>query len=148
MTVTHGRRWRALAAGAVRLAALAAGTAAGVASRTVPAAAAASLPAHILTGYWQDFTNGATPLRLRDVSSNFDLIAVAFANADPSTPGGITFGVDSGLSSALGGYTDAQFTSDVQTLHSQGREVILSVGGQNGTIRSEEPSELQSQSNL
>src|SRR5215831_4955944 len=132
MTVTHGRRWGALSAAAALLALVIGAATAG--SHTLRAAAAPSLPAHILTGYWQDFTNGATPLRLRDVSSNYDLVAVAFAGADPSTPGGITFSVDSGLSSALGGYTDAQFTSDVQTLHGQGRDVILSVGGADGTV--------------
>src|SRR6266568_181891 len=31
-----------------------------------------SLPKHLLTGYWQNFNNGATTLRLRDVNSNFD----------------------------------------------------------------------------
>jgi chitinase len=87
-----------------------------------------------LTGYWQDFTNGATALRLSNVSSNYDIIAVAFANADSANPGGVTFSIDSGLSSALGGYTAAQFTSDVATLHAQGKKVIISVGGQNGTI--------------
>ena len=92
------------------------------------------LPKHLLTGYWQDFTNGATPLRLSSVNANYNIVAVAFANADPANPGGVTFSVDSGLSSALGGYSDAQFTSDIATLHSQGRKVIISVGGQNGTI--------------
>ena len=93
-----------------------------------------ALPAHVLTGYWQDFTNGAQALKLSEVPTRYDLVAVAFANADPSNPGGVTFSVDSGLSSALGGYTDAQFTSDIATLHSRGQKVIISVGGQNGTI--------------
>lgn len=93
-----------------------------------------SLPEHLITGYWQDFTNGATPLRLSAVNSNYTLIAVAFANTDPSNAGAITFSVDSGLSSALGGYTSADFISDIHTLHSQGKKVILSVGGANGTI--------------
>lgn len=92
------------------------------------------LPAHVLTGYWQDFTNGAQALRLSDVPTTYDLIAVAFANANPNSPGGVTFAVDSGLSSALGGYTNANFTSDIATLHSRGQKVIISVGGQNGTI--------------
>lgn len=91
------------------------------------------LPKHYLTGYWQDFTNGATPLRLNNINSNYTLIAVAFATAD-ATPGAVDFSIDSGLSSALGGYTAAQFTSDIATLHSQGKKVIISVGGQNGTI--------------
>ncbi len=93
-----------------------------------------SLPAHVLTGYWQDFTNGAKALRLSDVPSGYGLIAVAFANADSSGDGGVTFSVDSGLSSAIGGYGDSQFTSDIATLHSRGQKVIISVGGQNGTI--------------
>ena len=92
------------------------------------------LPKHLITGYWQDFTNGATPLRLSAVNSNYTIIAVAFANADPSNPGGVTFSIDSGLSSALGGYSASNFISDIATLHSQGKKVIISVGGQNGTI--------------
>ncbi len=89
---------------------------------------------HLLTGYWQDFTNGSTAMRLKDVNSNYNLVAVAFANADPNNPGGVTFSIDSGLSGALGGYDLAQFTNDVATLHAQGRKVVISVGGQNGAI--------------
>jgi chitinase len=93
-----------------------------------------TLPAHELTGYWQNFVNGATPLRLRDVSSSYDLIAVAFADSDPSRPGGVRFAVDAGLSSALGGYSDADLKADISTLHSRGKRVVISVGGQNGAI--------------
>ncbi|GCE03475.1 glycosyl hydrolase family 18 protein [Dictyobacter aurantiacus] len=92
------------------------------------------LPAHTLTGYWQNFTNGAKPLRLTDINTNYDLIAVAFANADPTNEGGVTFSVDPNLSRALGGYSDTQFISDIASLHQQGKKVILSVGGQNGSI--------------
>jgi chitinase len=92
------------------------------------------LPKHVLAGYWQDFTNGATALSLASVPTGYNLVDVAFATADSSNDGGVTFSIDSGLSSALGGYTAAQFTSDVATLHSRGQKVILSVGGQNGTI--------------
>jgi len=93
-----------------------------------------SLPAHVLTGYWQDFTNGAQALALASVPTSYGLVAVAFANADSANDGGVTFSIDSGLSSALGGYTIGNFTSDVATLHSRGQKVIISVGGQNGTI--------------
>jgi len=91
------------------------------------------LPKHFLTGYWQDFTNPATPLRLRDVPTEYDLVAVAFAEAT-GTPGAVTFAVDPGLSGALGGYTDADFRADVQTLHGRGKKVILSVGGETGRV--------------
>jgi chitinase len=93
-----------------------------------------SLPKHELTGYWQNFNNGAAVQRLRDVSGDYDLVAVAFADTDPSGPGKVVFNVDSGLASALGGYTNADFKADVATLHSRGKKVVISVGGQNGTV--------------
>jgi chitinase len=92
-----------------------------------------TLPAHLLMGYWQDFTNGARPLSIASVPASYNLIAVAFANAT-ATPGQVSFSLDSSLSSALGGYTQAQFISDIATAHSRGQKVILSVGGQNGTV--------------
>jgi chitinase len=91
------------------------------------------LPKHVITGYWQNFNNGALVLRLSNVPTAYNLIAVAFADATGS-PGAVTFNIDAGLSSALGGYTNANFTSDIATVHGQGRKVIISVGGQNGTI--------------
>jgi chitinase len=92
-----------------------------------------TLPAHVLTGYWQNFVNGAAALKLASVPANYDLIAVAFADAT-STPGAVSFTLDSGLSGAVGGYTDAQFKADIATMHSRGKKVIISVGGQNGSI--------------
>ncbi|MEV6490245.1 glycosyl hydrolase family 18 protein [Actinoplanes sp. NPDC051633] len=91
------------------------------------------LPAHFLTGYWHNFDNPATEIRLRDVPAAYDLVAVAFAEAT-GTPGAVTFGIDPGLSAALGGYTNANFKADVATLHSRGKKVILSVGGERGSI--------------
>jgi chitinase len=91
------------------------------------------LPAHLLMGYWQDFTNGADVLTLAQVPTTYNLVAVAFGDSD-STAGQVTFSVDSGLSSASGGYTQAQFISDIKTLQARGQKVILSVGGEDGTI--------------
>jgi chitinase len=96
-------------------------------------AAAGDLAKHVLTGYWQNFDNGAKALRLADVPQSYDIVAVAFADAT-GTPGAVKFTLDPGLSSALGGYTDAQFRADIKTLQSRGQKVIISVGGQNGTI--------------
>jgi chitinase len=91
------------------------------------------LPAHVLEGYWQDFTNGAQPLTLAQVPTTYNIVAIAFGTAT-TTPGQVAFSVDSGLSSALGGYTQQDLINDIATLHSRGQKVILSVGGQNGTI--------------
>ncbi|MGW4808430.1 chitinase [Kitasatospora sp. NPDC004272] len=88
---------------------------------------------HLLTGYWQDFYNGATPQRISDVPAAYDIIAVAFADAT-STQGGLSFTLDPTLSSKLGGYTEAQFKADIAAKRAAGKKVIISVGGQNGTV--------------
>ncbi len=89
----------------------------------------ATLPTHILTGYWQNFNNGAAVQRISDVQAQYDVIAVAFADADASRPGAITFTVDPALN-----YPAADFKADVAAKKAAGKKVILSVGGQNGTI--------------
>ncbi|MEV2238635.1 cellulose binding domain-containing protein [Micromonospora sp. NPDC049891] len=91
------------------------------------------LPKHILTGYWHNFDNPAVELRLRDVPTEYDLVAVAFADAT-GTPGAVGFAIDPGLSASLGGYTDAEFSADVRTLQSRGKKVIISVGGETGRV--------------
>ncbi len=107
-------------------------TAATVATAAMAAttAAASSAPAHLVTGYWQNFVNGATVLKLRDVPPGYNLVAVAFASAT-ATPGGVAFQLDA---ADLGYGGDAEFISDIAVLHAQGRKVVLSVGGADGTI--------------
>jgi Fibronectin type III domain/Carbohydrate binding domain len=72
------------------------------------------LPAHVLMGYWQDFTNNAEPLTLAQVPSSYNLVAVAFGTAT-STPGQVAFSIDPTLASDLGGYTQQQFINDIAT---------------------------------
>src|SRR3984957_13470978 len=91
------------------------------------------LPAHVLMGYWQDFTNGAQPLTLAAVPTSYNLVAVAFGAAT-GTPGQVSFSLDSTLASDLGGYTQQQFINDIATLQARGQKVILSVGGADGAI--------------
>ncbi|MCK1823355.1 glycoside hydrolase family 18 protein [Streptomyces sp. XM83C] len=88
------------------------------------------LPKHAVTGYWQNFDNGATVQRLSDVPSAYDIIAVAFADATP-TPGAVDFALDS---AGLGGYTEAQFKADIRAKQAAGKKVIISVGGERGTV--------------
>ena len=89
---------------------------------------------HWVTGYWQDFDNGATDQKISDVNANYNIIAVAFATADSAGDGGITFSLDPTLVSKLGGYTTAQFEADIAAKHAAGDKVVLSIGGQDGTI--------------
>ncbi|MFI8190949.1 chitinase [Streptomyces sp. NPDC085946] len=89
------------------------------------------LPKHVVTGYWQNFNNGATVQKLSDVPSQYDIIAVAFADATP-TPGAVTFTLDS---AGLGGYTVDQFKADIRAKQAAGKKVIISVGGELGAVR-------------
>ncbi|MBT2478020.1 glycoside hydrolase family 18 protein [Streptomyces sp. ISL-94] len=88
------------------------------------------VPKHALTGYWQNFNNGATVQKISDVSAQYDIIAVSFADAT-TTPGAIAFNLDS---AGLGGYTVAQFKADIAAKKAAGTSVILSIGGEKGTI--------------
>ncbi|MEV5316544.1 glycoside hydrolase family 18 protein [Streptomyces sp. NPDC052687] len=89
-----------------------------------------ALPKHVVTGYWQNFNNGATVQKLSDVPSQYDIIAVAFADAT-GTPGAVTFTLDS---AGLGGYTVDQFKADIRAKQAAGKKVIISVGGERGTV--------------
>lgn len=89
-----------------------------------------TVPAHAVTGYWQNFNNGATVQTIAAVQSQYDIIAVAFADAT-STPGAVSFTLDS---AGLGGYTVDQFKADIKAKQAAGKKVIISIGGQNGTV--------------
>ena len=91
------------------------------------------LPQHMVTGYWHNFCNGSTNLKLIDVPSYYDMICVAFTESTV-TPGEVTFELDHDLTIAVGGYSKKQFIQDIKDLQSKGQHVIISVGGANGRI--------------
>ncbi|MZF88738.1 glycoside hydrolase family 18 protein [Streptomyces sp. SID5643] len=89
-----------------------------------------ALPKHAVTGYWQNFNNGAAVQRISDVPAHYDIIAVSFADAT-STPGAVSFTLDS---AGLNGYTVDRFKADVKAKQAAGKKVIISVGGERGTV--------------
>ncbi|WP_184576018.1 chitinase [Streptomyces zagrosensis] len=91
------------------------------------------VPKHAVTGYWQNFNNGATVQKISDVQNQYDIIAVAFANAT-GAPGTVDFAVDPALN-----YSEAQFKADVRAKQAAGKSVILSVGGELGTVAVNSP---------
>ncbi|SHL28050.1 Chitinase [Streptomyces yunnanensis] len=99
------------------------------AQRPAPAAGAAAVPKHALTGYWQNFNNGATVQKLKDVDDAYDIIAVAFAEAT-GQPGAVTFTLDP----ALGYGSAADFKADIKAKQAAGKSVVLSVGGEKGSV--------------
>ncbi|MEU8954223.1 chitinase [Streptomyces sp. NPDC048518] len=93
-------------------------------------AAPRAVPEHAVTGYWQNFDNGAQVQKLADVQDAYDIVAVAFADAT-GTPGQVTFNLDS---AGLGGYTVDQFKADIKAKQAAGKSVIISVGGEKGAV--------------
>ncbi|MCZ8523278.1 fibronectin type III domain-containing protein [Paenibacillus caseinilyticus] len=96
-----------------------------LASRVPSASAAGS---KIIVGYWHNFDNGSGFIRLRDVSPNFDVINVSFAEP-VSGPQNGTIGFKPY------NYTEADFKADVAYLQSKGKKVLISIGGANGQVQ-------------
>ncbi|WP_436995051.1 chitinase [Streptomyces sp. enrichment culture] len=87
------------------------------------------VPKHALTGYWQNFDNGARVQKLREVQDQYDIIAVSFADSTASA-GEITFNLDPAL-----GYSSVQeFKNDIAAKQAAGKKVIISVGGEKGNV--------------
>ncbi|MGW8377499.1 glycoside hydrolase family 18 protein [Streptomyces sp. ODS28] len=87
------------------------------------------VPRHAVTGYWQNFDNGAAVQKLRDVQDPYDIIAVSFADAT-ATPGKIDFTLDP----AVGYGSVDEFKDDIRAKQAAGKSVVLSVGGEKGNV--------------
>lgn len=111
-------------------------------SSTQPMPDDSPLPGRVLTGYWQNFDNGATCLKLSEVPAEYNVICISFADAT-SVPGEITFNLDKNLSAALGGYSVEEFKQDVNTAHEKGQKVLLSIGGEVGNVIINSPAAAQ-----
>ncbi|GGF98963.1 hypothetical protein GCM10010913_20900 [Paenibacillus aceti] len=90
--------------------------------------AQAAVSSKMIVGYWHNFDNGSGFIKLRDVSPKFDVINVSFA--EPTS--GVTNGT---IGFTPYNYTDADFKADVVYLQSQGKKVLISIGGANGQVQ-------------
>lgn len=93
-----------------------------------PCNANSGLPSRVLVGYWHNFDNGAGFIKLHDVSPDWDIINLSFGEPVAGSTSQIGFVPFTGTSTA-------ELQSDVQLLHSRGKKVLLSVGGQNGHVQ-------------
>ncbi|MGH3323614.1 MAG: chitinase [Streptomyces sp.] len=133
---TRSRILAAVAAGALTAGGLLALGTANAAERAPSTTAAATtgvgasaVPAHAVTGYWQNFDNGATTQKLSDLPAAYDIVAVSFADAT-GTPGRVDFTLDP----ATGYGSEEEFKADIAAKHAAGKSVIISVGGEKGNV--------------
>lgn len=84
---------------------------------------AGSTNGHELIGYWTGDGPQGTILRLRDVSPQWDVIIVAFANVNHQAPEGtLKLDVRQGLNLS-------EMKDDIAWLKSRGKKVLISLGG-------------------
>ncbi|HEU4324131.1 MAG TPA: glycosyl hydrolase family 18 protein [Roseiflexaceae bacterium] len=96
-------------------------------TRTPTPGPVTGLPKRLLVGYWHNFDNGSGFIRLRNVSPNWDVINVSFA--EPTVPGGGTMALV-----PYSGTSAAEIKADIAYLRSIGKKVLISIGGANSTI--------------
>ncbi|MBV8866382.1 MAG: glycoside hydrolase, partial [Acidobacteriaceae bacterium] len=78
---------------------------------------------HKLIGYWVGYGSAGSIFPLRQVSPQWDIIIVAFSTPDKNAPEGtMQFHTPAGFSSK-------QFKADITYLKSQGKKVMISLGG-------------------
>jgi chitinase len=93
------------------------------------AVASAVQPAHVVVGYWHNWNLASVPsIKLADVPDCYNVVCVAFVESTSPSDMTMKFSPDPGIES------ESQFIADVKALQAKGKKVLLSLGGQNGTV--------------
>ncbi len=94
----------------------------------------AQIPKPALVGYWHNWDDAAAPyIELDQVDSRYNVVNVAF---------GIPInGTDYKIGFTPSEVTEATFIAQLQTLQSQGRKVLLSIGGASDPVKLDNASE-------
>jgi chitinase len=88
---------------------------------------------HKLIGYWIAYGPPSLHIPLREVSPQWDIIIVAFATPDPKAPEGtMQFTTPIGMDTQ-------QFKADIAYMKSQGKKVMVSLGGGGAHFTLEDP---------
>ncbi|MGL5152741.1 MAG: carbohydrate-binding protein [Clostridium sp.] len=91
--------------------------------------AVSKIPSKVLVGYWHNFNNGTGSIKLRDVSPDWDVINLSFGEGTTPSSGDIRFTPHNA--------TPEEFKEDVKYLQSQGKKVLISIGGEKGQVNLE-----------
>jgi chitinase len=95
----------------------------------------AAIPRHALIGYLHaSFANGSGYLRLADVPAEWDVINLAFGEPTSPTSGEIRFSLCP-PSECPGVESEAELAAAIQAKQAEGKQVLLSIGGQNGQVQ-------------
>nr|WP_299013364.1 Ig-like domain-containing protein [uncultured Photobacterium sp.] len=137
-TAPYSTNWTAGSAGSYTVTAIATDTQGNTALSSASSVKVIeqSVTKHKLIGYWHNFVNGAgCPIRIRDISPAWDVIDIAFADNDRNSDGTVHFNLYAGdIHSTCPALNPEQFKQDVRDLQAQGKIIVLSLGGAEGTI--------------
>ncbi len=88
------------------------------------------LPCKVLVGYYQ--SSWGTNIRLKDVNSNFNVICLSFLEANGSSQNALN-----NVVADLNFYArdNAFLLADIPVVQAQGRKVLMSIGGANGSFK-------------
>ena len=81
------------------------------------------LPQNVMVGYWENWGS----LSLTEIPKDYNVVQLAFGTTPSGSDHKIVFNVPNF-------YTDQEFKDDLKTLNSEGRSVILSIGGASDPI--------------
>ena len=81
----------------------------------------------VLIGYWQNWNDSSAPyIPLNQIDSRYSVVCVSFA--EPTSPSNMN------MNFTPDGVSQSTFISQIQTLQSQGKKVLLSIGGANTSV--------------
>lgn len=86
------------------------------------------LPVRTLVGYWHNFVNGAGYLPLSQVSQDWDIINISFAENAPG-------GAEGEVAFVPAEEPEAEFLAAVRLHQQRGKKVLISLGGANAHIQ-------------
>ncbi|CAH0532895.1 hypothetical protein VST7929_00742 [Vibrio stylophorae] len=91
---------------------------------------------HKLIGYWHNFNNpSGCPFPLSEMSDDWDIIDIAFADNDRNSNGTVHFNLYSGdMHSSCAAIDPVKFKQDMAAWQAKGKVFVLSLGGAEGTI--------------
>ncbi|WP_433262138.1 chitinase [Actinosynnema sp. CS-041913] len=93
------------------------------------------LPKRVLVGYLHaSFANGSGYIRMKDVSPDWDIINLSFAEPTSVTSGDLRF-QQCPVAECPNVEPEAEFIAGIREKQAQGKKVLISIGGQNGQVQ-------------
>jgi len=103
----------------------------------LPNGSKAQLGSHVIVGYFHNWDLAQAPyINLAQVDTKYNVVDIAFATPVSTTDMTMTF--------APAVQTQASFIADIQTLHTQGRKVLISIGGADAPVALNTATDLNS----